>query len=120
MQFRLFALIIIITCTVIATPADAATLWHEGTFRDLPEIKGDFVEFVAQLPHPTTFTYGRVSSARAQHFNEFIDGLLAAIEQGLEDGMPDWCAVKDKAATAGYALVRFYDTRTGRWFLYAY
>src|SRR5205085_9139127 len=39
----------------------------------------------------------------------------------LADGSTgDWCGVKTKAATAGYAIRRFYDNGTGRWFVYGY
>jgi hypothetical protein len=50
-----------------------------------------------------------------------IDALFAAIDASLVDGNTgDWCGVKSKASAAGYAICRFYDTASGRWFIYAY
>jgi hypothetical protein len=96
-------------------------LWHAGNFRGLDDMSGDLVAFVQGLEHPNSGGYGKLSDTRQAHFNLFLDALFTAIEASLADGATgDWCGVKVKARTAGYAIYRFYDTASGRWFVYAY
>jgi hypothetical protein len=95
--------------------------WEAGAFRALEDISGDLVTFVQRLEHPNSGGYGKLSTARQAHFNLFLDAMFTAIEASLADGASgDWCGVKTKAHDAGYAIARFYDTTSGRWFIYAY
>jgi hypothetical protein len=105
-----------------ASPSRAqSTLWHSGNFRYLTSQSGSLVTFVDGLSHPNAGGYGRVSSNRTANFNAFLDALSTAINASLADGNTgDWCGVQASAADAGYALRRFYDTATGRWFIYGY
>jgi hypothetical protein len=101
--------------------AASTVLWHAGTFRVLEDMSDDLVTFVQGLEHPNSGGYGKLSSTRQAHFNLFLDALFAAIEASLADGATgDWCGVKTQASAAGYAIARFYDTDSGRWFVYAY
>jgi hypothetical protein len=96
-------------------------LWHAGNFRYLDAMSGDLITFVQGLQHPNTGGYGKLSSTRKANFNAFQDALFAAIDASLADGSTgDWCGVKSKASAAGYAIYRFYDTVSGRWFIYCY
>jgi hypothetical protein len=95
--------------------------WHAGNFRELEDMSGDLVTFVQGLEHPNSGGYGKLSSTRQANFNLFLDALFTAIEASLADGSTgDWCGVGTKASAAGYAISRFYDTESGRWFVYAY
>jgi 3D (Asp-Asp-Asp) domain-containing protein len=97
------------------------TLWHAGNFRYLDAMTGDLLTFVQGLQHPNSGGYGKLSTTRKTNFNTFLDALFAAINDSLVDGSTgDWCGVKTKATTAGYAVYRFYDTITGRWFVHGY
>jgi len=99
----------------------ATTRWHAGNFRHLPSMSGDIESLVTGLEHPNAGGYGKVSSARKAAFTSFVDGLFAAMEESIADGgAGDWCGVIAKADTAGYAVRRFYDTTTGRWFVYGF
>lgn len=101
--------------------AASTVFWHAGNFRGLEEMSGDLVTFVQGLEHPKSGGYGKLSSTRQANFNLFLDALFAAIEASLADGSTgDWCGVKAKASAADYAIYRFYDTESGRWFVYAY
>jgi hypothetical protein len=96
------------------------TLWHAGNFRYLTAEAGSLHDYVDGLvpPYRPEGGYGKVSSARAQRFNLFLDVLFAAIDDSLDDGLTgDWCGVRNKAAEAGYEVVRYYDTVSGRWFV---
>jgi hypothetical protein len=98
-----------------------AVFWHAGNFRELEDMSGDLVTFVQGLEHPNSGGYGKLSSTRQANFNLFLDALFTAIEASLADGSTgDWCGVKTKASAAGYAINRFYDTESGRWFVCAY
>jgi hypothetical protein len=114
----------LLSLVLAAVPFSAeaqSTYWHAGNFRYLPSTSGDLVPFVDGLTHPNNGGYGKVSSTRAASFNTFLDSLFAAIEASLADGNTgDWCGVQAKASSAGYAVRRFYDTATGRWFVYGY
>lgn len=104
-----------------ANTASAATYWHAGNFRMLPSMTHDLVSFVSWLDHPSAGGYGKVSSTRAPNFTAFLDMLFTATKDSIADGdTGDWCGVQDFAASAGYAVRRFYDLGTGRWFVYAY
>jgi hypothetical protein len=108
-----------------APPAvQAASLpvsWDAGNFRALEAMSGDLVTFVQGLEHPNSGGYGRVSPTRQANFTRFLDALFAAVEASLADGATgDWCGVQTAARAAGYAVARFYDTASGRWFVYAY
>jgi hypothetical protein len=95
--------------------------WHAGNFRTLEAKYGDLVTLMQKLPHPNSNNYGKLSSTRQVNFNIFLEALFAAIDASLADGATgDWCGVKTKAATASYAINRWYDTASGRWFIYAY
>jgi hypothetical protein len=101
--------------------AASTVLWHAGNFRHLEDMSGDLVTFVQGLEHPKSGGYGKLSSTRQANFNLFLDALFTTIEASLADGATgDWCGVKTKASAAGYAIARFYDTDSGRWFVYAY
>lgn len=98
-----------------------ATAWHAGSLRTLPAMRGELTSFVNGLAHPSAGGYGKVSSTRTANFRAFLDALSTALDAGARDGdSGDWCGVQARATAAGYALRRFYDTGTGRWFLYAY
>jgi hypothetical protein len=100
-------------------PPPSPESWHTGNFRFLESISGDLVTFVQALEHPKNGNYGKVSSARKASFNELLDTLFTAIGASLTDGTTgDWCAVKSKASAAGYAIARFHDTGSGRWFVH--
>jgi 3D (Asp-Asp-Asp) domain-containing protein len=95
--------------------------WHAGNFRYLDALSGDLVTFIQGLDHPDGGGYGKLSSTRKANFNAFLDAMFTAIDASLADGNTgDWCGVKSSAAAAGYAIRRFYDTASGRWFIYAY
>jgi hypothetical protein len=95
--------------------------WEAGNFRALEALSGDLVTFVQGLEHPNSGGYGRLSPTRQANFTPFLDALFAAIAASLADGATgDWCGVQTQARAAGYAIVRFYDTDSGRWFVYAY
>ena len=95
--------------------------WHTGNFRALEDMSGDLVTFVQGLEHPKSGGYGKLSSTRQANFNLFLYALSTAMEASLADGSTgDWCGVKAKASAAGYAIHRFYDTDSGRWFVYAH
>jgi hypothetical protein len=99
----------------------STVFWHAGNFRDLEDLSGDLVTFVQGLEHPNSGGYGKLSNTRQANFNLFLDTLFTAIEASLADGTTgDWCGVKTKARAADYAIARFYDTDSGRWFVYAY
>ena len=101
------------------SPPPAVESWHTGNFRLLESISADLVKFVQDLEHPNSGNYGKVSSARKATFNEFLDTLFGAINASLTDGSSgDWCAVRSRATAAGYAIARFYDTESGRWFVH--
>lgn len=107
--------------TRLAARPPRAVLWHVGNFRYLDVEPGPtpLVEFVDNLYHPAGATYGMLSVDRKLRFNLFLDALFAAINDSLADGSTgDWCGVKNKAATAGYTVRRFYDSESGRWFVY--
>lgn len=102
-----------------AAPLQGTVFWHAGNFRYLDSMTDDLLTFVQALPHPNSGGYGKLSTTRKGNFNTFLDVLFTAIDNSLADGSTgDWCDVKTKAATAGYAVYRFYDTATGRWFVY--
>ncbi len=105
-----------------AAGAFQTVFWHAGNFRYLDAITDqDLLTFVQGLAHPNSGGYGKLSSTRTTNFNAFLDSLFTAIADSLADGSTgDWCGVKTKAATAGYAVRRFYDTGTGRWLVYGY
>ena len=102
------------------TPNSALrTLWHEGSFRQLNAESGKLLEDVGNLSHPENGEYGRVSPDRRDKFNALLDALFTAIDNSLIDGdTGDWCDVKVKAANAGYEVIRYYDTDSGRWFVH--
>ena len=104
-----------------ASSLQGTVYWHAGNFRYLPSMSGDLLTFVQGLQHPDSGGYGKLSTTRKTNFNAFLDGLFTAISDSLADGSTgDWCGVQTKAANAGYAVRRFYDTTTGRWFAYGY
>lgn len=112
------------SCTPSSPPPASSSLppasesWHAGNFRFLEATSGDLVTFVQGLEHPKQGGYGKVSSTRKGNFNAFLDTLFAAINASLIDGNTgDWCAVQASASSAGYAIARFYDTGSGRWFV---
>jgi hypothetical protein len=101
--------------------AASTVLWHAGNFRVLEAMSGDLVTFVQGLEHPKSGGYGKLSSTRQANFTRFLDALFTAIEASLADGATgEWCGVQTAAGAAGYAIARFYDTASGRWFVYAY
>jgi hypothetical protein len=101
--------------------AASPVLWYSGNFRALEAMSGDLVTFVHGLEHPKSGGYGKLSTTRQANFHLFLDALFTAIEASLADGATgDWCGVKTKAGAAGYAVVRFYDTDSGLWFVYAF
>jgi 3D (Asp-Asp-Asp) domain-containing protein len=102
-----------------AAPLQGTVFWHAGNFRYLDDMSGDLLSFVQGLQHPNNGGYGKLSTTRKGNFNTFLDALFIAIDDSLADGSTgDWCGVKTKATAAGYAVYRFYDTVTGRWFVY--
>jgi hypothetical protein len=104
---------------ILASPSRAQTVWHAGNFRYLPSTSGSLVTFVDGLSHPNAGGYGKVSSTRTADFNAFLDALDNALDASLANGdTGDWCGVRDLASSAGYEVQRFYDTATGRWFIY--
>ena len=95
------------------------TLWHAGNFRYLDAESGQLLTDVGNLAHPAQGGYGRLSSTRTDKFNLLLNALFQAISDSLVDGNTgDWCDVKVKAANAGYDLIRYYDTDSGRWFVH--
>jgi hypothetical protein len=97
-----------------------ATAWDEGEFRVLPAMSGDLVELVDALAYPQEGDYGMLSRDREARLLAFVDAMAAAIAAGLVDGdAADWCGVLALAADADYALFRFYDVPSERWFLLA-
>jgi hypothetical protein len=109
-----------VACNHEVHPA-STVFWHAGNFRYLDDMSGDLVMFVQGLEHPNRGGYGKLSSTRTANFNLFLDALFTAIEASLADGSTgDWCGVQTKAGAAGYAISRFYDTESGRWFVYVY
>jgi hypothetical protein len=120
---RIRLAMVLATAAVVWMPAPARgqTLWHAGNFRQLPSVQADLVATVAGLAHPNAGAYGTLSTSRTQKFLVFLDGLFTAIDDSLADGdTGDWCSVQAQAADAGYAVRRFRDTVTGRWFVYGY
>jgi hypothetical protein len=102
-----------------AHQAQTRTLWHAGSFRHLPSMTGDLEALVATFEHPDEGGYGKLSRLRAADFTVFVDSMLDAIDASVVDGdTGDWCGVMTRADAAGYAVQRFYDTATGRWFVY--
>jgi hypothetical protein len=96
-------------------------LWHAGNFRYLNAMTDSLLTYTGNLQHPTARGYGKLSSTRKANFNLLLDSLFTAIDNSLDDGATgDWCGVKTKAANAGYEVVRFYDTDSGRWFVHGY
>jgi hypothetical protein len=84
-------------------------------------MSSDLVTFVQGSEHPNQGNYGKLSSARKANFNALLDTLFGAIDASLAEGNNgDWCAVKSKASAAGYAIARFYDTASGRWFIHGF
>ena len=105
-------------CNGPPNPA-SSEFWHTGNFRLLESMSADLVSFVQGLDHPSKGEYGKLSSTRKANFNAFLEALFSAIDASLADGNAgDWCSVKSKAATAGYAIARFFDTDSGRWFVF--
>jgi hypothetical protein len=101
--------------------AASSVPWDADAFRKLEAMSGDLVTFVQGLEHPNSGKYGKLSPTRQAKFNLFLDALFTAIKASLADGATgNWCGVKTKAVDAGYAITRFYDTDSGRWFVYAY
>src|SRR5919197_2873742 len=106
---------------VYASPLQGTVFWHAGNFRYLEAVSGDLLTFVQGLTHPNSGGYGKLSTTRKANFNALLDELFTAINDSLADGSTgDWCGVQTKASAAGYAVRRFYDTSTGRWFVYGY
>jgi 3D (Asp-Asp-Asp) domain-containing protein len=106
---------------VYASPLQGTVFWHAGNFRYLEAVSGDLLTFVQGLTHPNSGGYGKLSTTRKANFNALLDALFTAINDSLADGSTgDWCGVQTKASAAGYAVRRFYDTSTGRWFVYGY
>jgi hypothetical protein len=100
-------------------PSPPPETWHTGNFRFLESTSADLITFVQGLEHPKQGNYGKLSTNRKASFNALLDTLFAAIDASLSDANGgDWCAVKSKATAAGYAISRFYDTASGRWFVH--
>jgi hypothetical protein len=111
----------VLTWALPEVQATSPVFWHAGNFRALEAMSGDLVAFVQGLEHPNSGGYGMLSPTRQANFTRFLDALFTAIEASLADGATgDWCGVQTAARAAGYAIVRFYDTESGRWFVYAY
>ncbi len=103
------------------SPLQTTVLWHAGNFRYLDSVSVDMVTFAQGLAHPNSGGYGKLSTTRKANFNTFLDAMFTAINDSLADGSTgDWCGVRTKAGNAGYAIRRFYDTASGRWFIYGY
>jgi hypothetical protein len=101
----------------LVTPA--RTLWHAGAFRQLPSMSGDIESLVMGFEHPNAGGYVTLDASRSAAFIAFLNVLFRAIDDSLADGdTGDWCGVISSAGAAGYAVRRFYDTSTGRWFVY--
>ena len=118
--------------------------WHEGTFRFLPaygNITSDVLEadLVPGFFHfrttqywdasaaawvdsydPEQHAYLPLSGAREGAFDAFVDAMFVAIDRGNQLGgdYGDWAEVRRLASLAGYALARYRDTATGRWFVF--
>lgn len=109
------------TATATGTATPTVLSWEAGVFRYLPSMTGDLVTFVSGLPHPNSGGYLPLDATRTTNFNAFLSAMFTALSQTLADGATgDWCGVQTAAAAAGYALARYYDTTSGRWFLYGY
>jgi len=118
---RLLSFLTLLLALTSTTASAQGTLWHAGTFRSLPTVSGELVTFTDGLAHPTAGGFGKLSSTRAAAFNVFITALFTAIDASLVDGNTGaWCDVQAKATAANYAVRRFFDTTTGRWFVYGY
>jgi hypothetical protein len=127
---RLVLVALTITCAACSSTTardepplgpQARTLWHAGAFRHLPSMSGDLESLVMAFEHPNAGGYGKLSESRADAFTTLLNGLFRAIDDSLADGNAgDWCGVIASANAAGYAVRRFYDTPTGRWFVYGY
>ena len=117
---RLLLVPTIFVTLLALTPKPAfTTLWHAGNFRYLNAESGSLLQDIGNLAHPAQGGYGRVSSTRRDKFNLLLDALFTAIDNSLVDGdTGDWCDVKTKAANAGYDVIRYYDTDSGRWFVH--
>jgi hypothetical protein len=99
----------------------STVFWHAGHFHDLEDMSGDLVTFVPGLEHPNSGGYGKLSNTRHANVNLVLDALFTAIEASLADGATGhWCGVQTTARAADYAIARFDDTASGRWFVYAY
>src|SRR5262245_40936492 len=99
----------------------APETWYTGNFRFLQPMSAELVGFVDALPHPNQGAYGKLSSTRRARFTALLDALFAATDASLADpNQGDWCGVNAAAATAGYAIRRFYDTGSGRWLVYGF
>jgi hypothetical protein len=84
-------------------------------------MSGDLESLVMAFEHPNAGGYGKLSESRVDAFTTLLNGLFRAIDDSLADGNAgDWCGVIASANAAGYAVRRFYDTPTGRWFVYGY
>jgi hypothetical protein len=95
------------------------TFWHAGAFRHLPSMSGDIESLVMAFEHPNAGGYQTLNESRHAAFTAFLNGLFRAIDDSLADGdTGDWCGVVTSAGAAGYSVRRFYDTPTGRWFVY--
>jgi hypothetical protein len=86
----------------------------------LESVSADLITFVESLEHPYQEGYGKLSITRKANFNALLDTLFSAIDASLMDGNGDWCLVKARASAAGYAIKRFYDIDSRRWFVYGY
>jgi hypothetical protein len=105
----------------VAEVESSAIRWHAGNFRQLASMSGDIESLVMSFEHPNAGGYGKLSASRQADFISLLDALFQAIQDSLADGNTgDWCGVAAKAETAGYAVRRFYDTTSGRWFVYGF
>jgi hypothetical protein len=116
------ALLALATCATAATPAVRPSVasplpWETGTFSQLPlRGVGDLVAFVEQLPHADSYT--PLTVARTAQVQTMFDAIQTAITAMLAaDCHVNWCAAVDAAEKAGYALGRYYDTVSSRWFV---
>ena len=97
-----------------------AVAWDEGSFRVLPATSGDLVAFVDALAYPEDGDYATLTDDRETRVLAFITAMDLAIESGRIDGAAaDWCGVLALATDADYALQRFFDTPSQRWFVFA-
>lgn len=117
--FRLLIVATIFTTGLVLPKPAVTTLWHAGNFRYLDAESGRLLDHVRDLNHPAIGGYGRLSSDRRDRFNTLLDALFTAINDSLIDGdIGNWCDVKVKATNAGYDIIRYYDTDSGRWFVH--